>query len=350
MIFFAASFTTALQRAYLRAWRRPPSTGVGRYVRGAVCSRRAREHGRPGAAANAADGGLGSASSRVVAVAATTGLWWFAAWYLLLGDVRPRALLPTGVVTSVATGLYAVSATVWMPEVVEGNEEQFGFFGIGLSLVTWFSGAAICILIGACVGPVLAEDPGWLGAAIRGGDGDDAPRARRRLSRPGPRAHAPRRVPDHRRVVTANANRDPQEGNARCPAPLTSTDGRATPRRPPDPTAGGSGRSPRSASGRGRSSGFTVAMVIVVFVLGALSEIVLPMTFAAVLAICFKPLVGALQRRGLKPSLAAGLIVLGLLALAVGVFTATVEGRRRPGRPDQRAGRPGDREGRRGER
>ena len=50
------------------------------------------------------------------------------------------------------------------------------------------------------------------------------------------------------------------------------------------------------------------------------------MTFAAVLAICFKPLVGTLQRQGLKPSLAAGLVVLGLLALAVGVFTATAKG------------------------
>ena len=72
--------------------------------------------------------------------------------------------------------------------------------------------------------------------------------------------------------------------------------------------------------------GFTVAMVIIVFVMAALSEIVLPMTFAAVLAVMFRPLVGSLQRRGLKPTLAAGLVVLGLLAVAVGVFTATVKG------------------------
>ena len=40
--------------------------------------------------------------------------------------------------------------------------------------------------------------------------------------------------------------------------------------------------------------GFTAAAVIVVIALGALSEIVLPMTFAAVLAIIFRPLVGLL--------------------------------------------------------
>ena len=57
-----------------------------------------------------------------------------------------------------------------MPGVVTGNEAQFGFFGVALSLVTWFSGAAICILIGACAGPVFAEDSGRVGRLIRGGE------------------------------------------------------------------------------------------------------------------------------------------------------------------------------------
>ena len=54
--------------------------------------------------------------------------------------------------------------------------------------------------------------------------------------------------------------------------------------------------------------------VIVVVALAAVSEIVLPLMFAAVLAVIFKPLVGKLVRHGLKPTLAAGLVVLGLLA------------------------------------
>jgi putative heme transporter len=72
--------------------------------------------------------------------------------------------------------------------------------------------------------------------------------------------------------------------------------------------------------------GFVAATVIIVLALGAVSEIILPLTFAAVLAIIFKPFVGTLQRHGFKPSLAAGLIVLGLLALGVGVVVATVRG------------------------
>jgi predicted PurR-regulated permease PerM len=72
--------------------------------------------------------------------------------------------------------------------------------------------------------------------------------------------------------------------------------------------------------------GFVVAMTIVVTALAAVSEIVLPLTFAAVLAIVFKPLVGTLERHRLRPALAAGLIVLGLLALMALVVVATVRG------------------------
>jgi predicted PurR-regulated permease PerM len=72
--------------------------------------------------------------------------------------------------------------------------------------------------------------------------------------------------------------------------------------------------------------GFVAATVIVVVALGAVSEIVLPLTFAAVLAIVFKPLVGVLVRHRFKPTLAAGLVVLGLLALMAGVVVATVRG------------------------
>jgi predicted PurR-regulated permease PerM len=72
--------------------------------------------------------------------------------------------------------------------------------------------------------------------------------------------------------------------------------------------------------------GFVLASIIVLFALGAVSEIALPMLFAAVLAVMFKPFVGVLKRHKLKPSLAAGLVVLGLLALMVGVVVATGRG------------------------
>jgi hypothetical protein len=56
-----------------------------------------------------------------------------------------------------------------MSNLVTKNQTQFGFFGVALALVSWFSGASLCIMVGACAGPVLADDPGAVGRFIRGG-------------------------------------------------------------------------------------------------------------------------------------------------------------------------------------
>ncbi len=169
--FFATSFTTAIQRVYLRAWRRPHGAKAGAYTRGpiwllVVLANMALLGGLRGLLGDGAGFGLFA----VISLTATSALWWFTAWYLLMGDVRPRVLIPSGVITGVALAAFAVSAAVWMPGVVTRNEEQFGFFGVALSLVTWFSGAAICMLVGACAGPVFAEDGGPVGSFIRGRD------------------------------------------------------------------------------------------------------------------------------------------------------------------------------------
>ena len=168
-IFFATSFTTALQRVYLRAWRRPSHSGAGAYGRGAVwLLAMLATLAILGALRGVFDEGIGSGLLVIVGFGVTSGLWWFTAWLFLQGEVRMRVLVPTGVVTGIALGGYALSAQIWMPKIMTSNEAQFGVFGVALALVTWFSGAAICVLIGACVGPVFAEDTGSFGRFIRG--------------------------------------------------------------------------------------------------------------------------------------------------------------------------------------
>ena len=116
-IFFATSFTTALQRVYLRAWRRPPSrAGAGAYGRGAVwLLAMLATLAILGALRGVFDEGLGSGLLVIVGLAVTSGLWWFTAWFFLQGEVRMRVLVPTGLVTGIALGGYALSAQVWMP-------------------------------------------------------------------------------------------------------------------------------------------------------------------------------------------------------------------------------------------
>ncbi len=168
---FATSFTTALQRVYLRAWRRPAGLRIGAYTRGPAWLVGLLAYmALLGALRGALGDGPGFGLFLVLSVMTTVGWWWFTTWFLLLGDVRARVLLPGALIAGVAQSAYMASATLWMPSVIERNNAQFGFFGIALALVTWFSGASMCVLVGACAGPVLGEDPGPLGRLARGRD------------------------------------------------------------------------------------------------------------------------------------------------------------------------------------
>src|SRR3954451_8953367 len=144
--FFASSFTTALQRVYARAWRRPPQGTIGGYTRGpmwlgAILAFMAVM----GAVRSLLGDGPGLALFAVFSLIATPAFWVFTAWFMLEGKVRWRPLIPSVVITGVALLAYGPSAAIWMPNMDTSNETQFGFFGVALPLVSWFSGAALCI-------------------------------------------------------------------------------------------------------------------------------------------------------------------------------------------------------------
>jgi hypothetical protein len=85
-------------------------------------------------------------------------------------QVRLRVLLPTGVLTGLGMTVYGATSSLWMPTAVSQNQQQFGFFGVALAMVTWLSGAAFIVVASACAAPVLAEDRGVLGRLVRGSD------------------------------------------------------------------------------------------------------------------------------------------------------------------------------------
>ena len=117
--FFATSFTTALQRVYLRAWRRPAGKKVHEYARGPAFFLAILAYlAVLGALRELLGDGPQFALFAVISLAATCSLWWFTAWFMLLGQVRWRVLALSGVVTAVAMTGFAVSATIWMPGVV----------------------------------------------------------------------------------------------------------------------------------------------------------------------------------------------------------------------------------------
>jgi len=169
-IAFAVSFTTALQRAYLRAWRRPPGGGAMNKFRGAAWV--------GGAIALVLVVSLvrkllgvtaGQPLAWLVGLICSTLLWWWTARLMTRGEVRWRPLLPTAVVTGLGSWVYTLVASIWMPGNVTNNFAQFGAFGVALAFVTWFTGLAFVIVVAAVLGPALTDGDDFVGRFLRGG-------------------------------------------------------------------------------------------------------------------------------------------------------------------------------------
>jgi membrane protein len=185
--FYINSFTTALSRVYMKAWRRPKPRRVTAYAIGVTWLVGIMVYFVLIGALRAILGrGPETAAFAVLAMIGAVGLWWITPWLMLQRQVRLRVLVTTAIITGVAQTFYGASASIWMPRTLENNQEQFGFFGVALSLVTWLSGAAIIIVVGACAGPVIAEDRGILGRLVRGPGRDDVLAAGAQPSLPAP--------------------------------------------------------------------------------------------------------------------------------------------------------------------
>jgi membrane protein len=169
-IAFAVSFTTALQRTYLRAWRRPPGGGAKNKFRGAAWI--------GGVAAlimvialvrKLLGTGPGTTIAWAVGLVGSTAVWWWTARLMTRGEVRWRPLLPTAVATGVGSWIYTVVAAIWMPSNVTKNFTQFGAFGVALAFVTWFTGLAFVIVVAAALGPSLSDGDDFVARWLRRG-------------------------------------------------------------------------------------------------------------------------------------------------------------------------------------
>lgn len=173
LLFYATSFTTALQRLYLRAWRRPPKAELVRYVTGLgwLVGLVVLLSGF-GALRRIFVGTPGTVAFTLVSVTFTFLAWWATSYFMLSRQVRWRALVLPALLTAVGSATYGWAAAIWVPRSLLGNEAQFGFFGVSMTLMSWFVGLAFVIVVATTAGPVLVEDRGVIGRLARGPSDD----------------------------------------------------------------------------------------------------------------------------------------------------------------------------------
>ncbi len=140
------SFTSGLQRVYLKIWDLPPQKfeamvrratwilGFVVYVAAlSPVQRFDHDHHVPYLYALAALI-LGSA------------FWIWTPWILLGRRLPWRRLLPTGIVTAAGISLYTIGSAIYLPHIFTENVERYGIIGIAFGLVTWlFAYAGVVI-------------------------------------------------------------------------------------------------------------------------------------------------------------------------------------------------------------
>lgn len=182
----ATAFTRALQRVYERSWGLP-RLGIRGSIRGIVWLVGLVAYlVALGTAIRYAGNGLPGTLLRTgLVVAAAVLLWWWTPYVLLLGRVRPRALLPCGLLTATAMLALGKVSTVVVPRTIRSNERRFGTLGVVFAIESWLVIVGCTIVVASVIGAVLAQTGGPIGRLARGRAELDAWRREPRIRRDG---------------------------------------------------------------------------------------------------------------------------------------------------------------------
>ncbi len=150
------SFTRALQRLYVRAWRLP------------ALGWRGNVHGLAWIVGLTTYLGLLPVVASLVSGAPAVGLHtlagvglWLATPWILLGRRLPwTVLLPQAMLTAVSMSVLSVGSALWMPRAVASASEQFGTIGVAFALLSWLLLAGGVLVGAAAMGAVAGQGDG----------------------------------------------------------------------------------------------------------------------------------------------------------------------------------------------
>jgi membrane protein len=153
LVISALSFTRAMQRLYVRAWR---LEGLG--VRGNLWGLLwlmvfvAFWSLQP-----AVVGVFGGALALVVSLSLSTLLWLWTPWLLVAKRIHWRRLLPQAFLSAVGLAAVAVGGAVYLPRAVASASSQFGVLGVAFTLLSLLFAVSFVLVVTAALGATLVE-------------------------------------------------------------------------------------------------------------------------------------------------------------------------------------------------
>jgi membrane protein len=161
LVVSALSFTRALQRLYVNAWRLE-KLGVRGNVWGlAWLALFVGFWSLQPAIVGVFDGVV----AFTVSIALSTLLWLWTPWLLVARRIAWRRLLPQAILTTVGLAGVTVAAAIYLPRAFASASEQFGILGVAFTLLSLLFALSFVLVVAAALGATLVE-PGAPGLRV----------------------------------------------------------------------------------------------------------------------------------------------------------------------------------------
>lgn len=100
---------------------------------------------------------LGPVVMAIMALVLATGFWWFTMWILLAGRKPWAELFPSALATSVCWLGLGLFFRAYMSSTITTNYAKYGPIGVVFSIMSFFIGVGVVIILGAIFGLVWQE-------------------------------------------------------------------------------------------------------------------------------------------------------------------------------------------------
>ena len=156
LVVSALSFTRALQRLYVLAWRLPP-LGMRGNKWGLVWLAAFSVFWslQPGVVAL-----FSGAYEVVVTIALSCALWLFTPWILVGKAIPWHRLIPQAVLTALGLTVLSIASAIYLPTAIASAAGQFGFIGVAFAILSWLFVSCFALVAAAALGATLAEPAG----------------------------------------------------------------------------------------------------------------------------------------------------------------------------------------------
>lgn len=157
LLYSMVSFSRALQRVYVDAWRMEAMSTQGLawgllwvvtfavwFSLSTPLTRVLHAHGLH--------------FSAVVVSLATGSVLWMVTPFILLGRrVAMRELLPGGVATAILLVAFNLGSRLYLPHSTTSNVRRYGLVGVTFTILTWLFAFSVTLIASAAIGAVLSE-------------------------------------------------------------------------------------------------------------------------------------------------------------------------------------------------